>query len=123
MISLNFFMPNSAGENRHYQLFGLAHILWLVIPLIILIGLCFLVRLLKQKGYGKYNKYLIWGIAGAMILLRIVKYYIFKPFFWDETWKEIIPRTLHHYVLCFRFVKADKLNTYIYPLGIIGGLL
>jgi uncharacterized membrane protein YwaF len=127
MISLNFFMPNSAGENRHYQLFGLAHILWLVIPLIILIGLCFLVRLLKQKGYGKYNKYLIWGIAGAMILLRIVKYYIFKPFFWDETWKEIIPFelcTIMSFVFPFTvFPKADKLNTYIYPLGIIGGFV
>ena len=127
MISLNFFMPGSAGENFHYKLFGSAQILWLVVPLIILVGLCFLVRFLKKKGYEKYNKYLIWGIAGAMLLLRIVKYYIFKPFFWGETWKDIVPFelcTIMSFVFPFTvFPKADKLNTFIYPLGIVGGIV
>ncbi len=119
---LNFIMPNSAPAKDSYKMFGLAQILWIVIPLLLLIGACILL-----KGKKKTGRVVLIVCAWTMLVLRVAKYFIFKPFFWDEGWKEIVPFamcTIMSWIFPITvFFKTDKFNTFVYPLGIIGGIV
>lgn len=122
MIFLNFFMPNSAPATNSYKMFGLSQILWIVIPLIILIAICLFLRNKKKEG-----RIVLVVIACTMLTLRIAKYFVFKPFFWGEDWKQLVPFemcTLMSWIFPMTiFFKTDKFNTFVYPLGIIGGVV
>jgi hypothetical protein len=117
---LNFFMPNSADQNAGYKIFGPVHILWIIVPILFLIGLAFLAR--KNKTWGKW---ILLVLAISLLVMRFVKYIILKPFFWDEGWISVIPFelcTIMTYIFPFTiFFKTDKLNRYIYPLAVLGG--
>ena len=122
MTVLNFIMPNGGPANDYYKLFGLAQLLWIIIPLVLLIFTCLVVRRNKRAG-----KIIIYGLGIALLALRIVKYALLKPFFWDEGLLQILPFemcTVLSFIMPFTiFFKTNKLNTYLYPLGIIGGLV
>ena len=47
---MSFFIPNSAAESKNYNIFGLAQLLWIVVPLAILIVSCLIFRNRKKEG-------------------------------------------------------------------------
>jgi uncharacterized membrane protein YwaF len=119
---MSFFIPNSAAESKNYNIFGLAQLLWIVIPLAILIVACLIFRNRKKEG-----RILLIILASTMLLFRVLKYFVFKPFVWDEGWEQIVPFelcTIMSWIFPFTvYFKTNKLNTFIYPLGIIGGVV
>jgi hypothetical protein len=79
------------------------------------------------KKYKKAGKVMLYTSAAVMLVLRIVKYLYFKPIYWNEGWGSIVPYelcTILSYILPFTvFLNTKKLNKFIYPLAIIGGVV
>lgn len=64
---MSFFIPNSAAESKNYNIFGLAQLLWIVVPLAILIVFCLIFRNRKKEG-----RIPLIILASTMLLLRVL---------------------------------------------------
>ena len=111
-----------SNPNPAYTIFGTAHLMWLIIPLIAIALLAAIFHKHKRQG-----KVAIYVLAAVMITLRVLKYFVFKTFIWDTGWKTVVPFelcTILSFLIPFTvFFKTKKLNPYIYPLAIIGGIV
>ena len=117
----DFFMGTTKADSAA-EIFGMKHLLWLFVPLVIIASLYFLFK--KHKRAGEVT---LLAFAITLLTLRFIKYVIFYPNIWGEGWDRLIPYelcTISSYILPFTvFFKTKRLNAYLYPLAIMGGFI
>ena len=116
-----FFAEKSVPpENAGWKLFGLTHILWIVLPIAGIVALYYTFK--KHMRAGEITLYVF---AAIMLCLRFTKYVVIRPNYWGYDWIKIIPYelcTISSFVMPFLvFFKSKKLSTYLFPPAIMGG--
>jgi hypothetical protein len=122
MLSLMDFFTRNTPLDPNASLFGVNHLLWLILPLV---AIFFLTRLARKNE--RFATKAILTMAWIMLTLRIVKYLFFYPFVWGYGWERLIPYelcTISSYLMPFVvFFRWKRIAKYLFPLAILGGFI